>query len=218
VIGRLVALLGLLNGVIGIAIDAWVTFPAAMVGADGLPARSFPDAFIYFWTFFTHVTNLWVVLVYLSVLVPWRWLALFRRPGTQAAGAAYILLVGLYYHFMLAPTLSLGGAIVVSIALLHYVGPVLYTLWWIVFARHGELRWRSIPMLLVPGLTYIAWVMLRGGVTNDYPYDILDAGRFGYAQVAIGVLALLVAVIVLCLVLVGADKVLARRRQPPFDG
>jgi hypothetical protein len=107
---------------------------------------------------------------------------------------------------------------VVSIALLHYVGPVLYTLWWIVFARHGELRWRGIPMLLVPGLSYIAWVMLRGAVTNDYPYNILDAGRFGYAQVAIGVLALLVAVIVLCLVLVGADKVLAKRRQPPFDG
>jgi hypothetical protein len=212
---RLIALVGLLNGLAGIAIDAWVTFPASMAtGPGNLFARSFPDALIYFWTFFTHVTNFWIVLIYLAELVPWRWLGVFRRPGTQAAAGAYILLVGLYYHFMLSPTLHLEGPIVVSIVLLHYVGPVLYIVWWLIFSRHGALRWRRLPMLLVPGLVYIGWVLLRGAATDDYPYDILDAGRFGYLQVAIGVLALLIAVIVFCAILIAADKILARSPAP----
>lgn len=214
-LGRLVALLGILNGLAGLAIDAWVTFPAAMSGEAG-PARSLPGALIYFWTFFTHVTNLWVVLVYLACVVSWRWLDLFRRPGTMVAAAAYILLVGLYYHFMLAPALELAGPIVLSIVLLHYVGPLLYIVWWAAFSRHGGLQWRGIPMLLVPGFVYIGWVLVRGAVTNDYPYDILDAGKFGYGQVAVGVVSLLVFVIVLCVLLVGADKALGRiRRRAP---
>jgi hypothetical protein len=91
---------------------------------------------------------------------------------------------------------------------------LIYTVWWIAFSRHGDLRWRGMPVLLVPGLVYIGWVLLRGAVTNDYPYDILDAGKFGYAQVAVGVLFLLAAVVILCLLLVAADKVLARRGSP----
>lgn len=118
----------------------------------------------------------------------------------------------LYYHFMLAPTLDMRGALAVATWLLHYVAPVIYLAWWALGLPHGRLGWNRIPLILLPGIAYVAWVLLRGALVHEYPYDILDAGKNGYGGVAIGVLVLLVAVAVFAAILVGADKLIARRR------
>ena len=66
---KLFALLALLVGIAGLVIDAWMIFPSLLTVTAANPvARSFPDAFINFWTYFTHLTNLGLVLVYLSEL------------------------------------------------------------------------------------------------------------------------------------------------------
>ena len=211
----ILALAGIAVGVVGLALDFWVIFPSVMiVTTDNPVARSLPDTFIYFWTFFTHLTNLWLVLTYVSVLSGWNWLGWFRRPLIMASAAAFITLVMLYYHFMLAPTLNMEGALAVATWLLHYVAPVLYLAWWALFAPHGVLRFKHIGLMLLPGIGYVAWVLLRGAVVHEYPYDILDAGKFGYGGVAIGVAVLLVAVTIFSVILVFADKQLARRRRP----
>src|SRR5687768_2167573 len=121
------------------------------VTAENPVARSLPDTFIYFWTFFTHLTNLWLVLTYVAVMSGWRWLGWFRRPVITASAAAFIILVMLYYHFMLAPTLDMQGALMVATWLLHYVAPVLYLAWWALFAPHGVLRFKHIGLMLLPG-------------------------------------------------------------------
>jgi len=206
---------GIAVGVIGLALDWWVIFPSVAIVTEANPvARSLPGTFIYFWTFFTHLTNLWLVLTYASVLSGWRWLGWFRRPVVMASAAAFITLVMLYYHFMLAPTLTMEGALAVATWLLHYVAPVLYLAWWALFAPHGMLRFKHIGLMLLPGVGYVAWVLLRGAVVGEYPYDILDAGKFGYVAVAIGVAALLVAVTIFSVILVFADRQLARRGKP----
>ena len=206
---------GIAVGVIGLALDWWVIFPSVAIVTEANPvARSLPGTFIYFWTFFTHLTNLWLVLTYASVLSGWRWLGWFRRPVVMASAAAFITLVMLYYHFMLAPTLNMEGALAVATWLLHYVAPVLYLAWWALFAPHGMLRFKHIGLMLLPGVGYVAWVLLRGAVVGEYPYDILDAGKFGYVAVAIGVAALLVAVTIFSVILVFADRQLARRGKP----
>jgi hypothetical protein len=211
----LLAWAGTVVGCAGLALDFWVVFPSMMtVTADNPVARSFPDTFVYFWTYFTHLTNLWLVLTYAAVVSGARWLGWFRRPVIMASAAAFITLVMLYYHFMLAPTLKMEGALLAASWLLHYVAPLLYLAWWALFAPHGLLRFGHIPLMLLPGIGYVAWVLLRGAIVNEYPYDILDAGKFGYAAVAIGVAVLLVAVVIFSLVLIGADLWLARRRRP----
>ncbi|OEO31626.1 hypothetical protein VW23_015460 [Devosia insulae DS-56] len=211
----LLALAGLSVGALGLAIDGWEIFPSVMTAsATNAVARSFPDAFIYFWTFFTHLTNLWLLLTYAAVLSGWRWLGWFRRPVIMASAAAFITLVMLYYHFMLAPTLNMQGALAVATWLLHYVAPILYLVWWALFAPHGVLRFRHIGLMLLPGIGYVAWVLLRGAVVQEYPYDILDAGKFGYGGVAIGVAVLLVAVSIFSVIIVWGDRVLAQRGKP----
>jgi hypothetical protein len=212
---NLLVFAGIAAGVTGLALDGWSIFPSVMsVSATNPVARSLPDAIIYFWTFFTHLTNLWLLATYAAVLTDWSWLGWFRRPVTVASAAAFITLVTLYYHFMLAPYLDMQGALLVATILLHYVAPLIFLAWWALFAPHGTLRWNSIPLMLLPGIGYVAWALLRGAIVNEYPYDILNAGRFGYGAVAISVGVLLVAVSVFSAILVLADGWLARRREP----
>lgn len=212
-IPRIAALVGLAIGLLGLGIDFWEILPTTMVVSEVNPvARSLPDALIYFWTFFTHLSNLGVVLVYVAVLSGWRWLRWFARPQTQAAMGGYVLLVMLYYHFMLAGLYELQGGLLVATYILHYVAPLYYLGWWALFAGHGELSWRQIPSMLLPGIAYVAWALLRGAVTGEYPYDILNADRFGYGVVAGSVAVLVGAVVVFCLLLVMADRLLARIR------
>lgn len=206
---------GIAVGVIGLALDFWAILPTAtVVSATNPVARSLPGMFVYFWTFFTHLTNLWLVLTYASVVSEWRWLGWFRRPVIMGSAAAFITLVMLYYHFMLAPYLKLEGALGIATVLLHYVAPVLYLAWWALFAPHGMLRFKQIGLMLLPGIAYVAWVLLRGALVGEYPYDILDAKKFGYGGVAIGVAVLLVAVSIFSVIIVAADKQLARRIRP----
>jgi hypothetical protein len=211
---NLFAALAALAGVVGLAIDAWMIFPSVMaVTAQNPVARSFPDAFVYFWTFFTHLTNLGLILVYSSELSGWKWLGWFRQPGTEALMGGFITLVMLFYHFMLAPTLDMQGPLLWASIILHYLTPAAYLAWWAVFARHGGLRYRDIPWFLLPGILYVAWVLLRGLVVGEYPYEILNADKFGYGGVAIGVGIIFVAVTIFCLVLVSADKLLGRNSK-----
>lgn len=208
------AALGLLIGVTGIGIDVWQIIPPAMVVSPTNPhARNIADALIWFWTYFTHLSNLGLLLVYLANLTGWRWLGWFRKPQVMAAIGAYILLVMIYYHFMLAPYFTFEGAMQVATILLHYVAPVFYLGWWAAFAPHPRLRYADVPAMLVIGLCYLAWVLVRGAVVGEYPYEIVDVGKHGYGAVAIGAGTLLAAVVVFSLVMVTVDRLLGRRRR-----
>jgi hypothetical protein len=213
-VSSLVVLIGLIFGVAGLAIDAASIFPSVMTASAANPeARSLVDAFVYFWSFFTHLTNLLLLLVYIAELTGWRGLAWFRSAGAQAMAAGYIMLVGLYFHFMLSPYLHLEGALGIATWILHYITPALYMLWWLGLARHGSLTFRAIPLLLVPGLVYVGLILIRGAFTAEYPYEILDAGKLGYLQVGIGAGVLVLAVALFCALLVLVDRALARRRS-----
>lgn len=208
---RLAALVGLAIGLLGLGIDVVEILPATMVVSDTNPvARNIVDALVYFWTFFTHLTNLGLVLVYLAVITDWRWLGWFRQPVTQGSMGGLILLVMLYYHFMLAGLYPLSGGLLFATYLLHYVTPIWYLAWWALFAQHGTLKWRDVFWMLVPGLAYVAWAMARGAIVGEYPYEILDVVKFGYGTVAMSVGTLIVAVAIFCAVIVAADKLIAR--------
>lgn len=209
---RLLAVAGLLVGLVGLGLDFVEIVPAVMVESELNPvARSLPGALVYFWTFFTHLTNLGLVLVYVAVLSGWRWLGWFAKPRTQAAMGGYILLVMIYYHLALAGRYELTGGLLVASYILHYVAPLTYLAWWALRSPHGSLRWGDLPAMLVPGLAYIAWALGRGAVLGEYPYDILDVGKVGWLAVAIGIVALIAAVSVFCLILIGVDKVIGTR-------
>lgn len=206
------ATIGLLVGLAGLGIDAWIIFPSLMSAPPGGgEGRSFLSTFVYFWTYLTHLSNLGLVLVYVAELTGWRGVGWFRKPTTQGMLAAFIGLVMAFYHFMLAPYIKMEGALAVATILLHYVAPTLYLVWWLTLARHGALRWRDLPWMLLPGLLYVVWVLIRGLWAAEYPYDILNPIKLGYGGVAIGVAIIFVAVALFAALLIGLDRVLGRR-------
>jgi hypothetical protein len=207
-----IALAGIAAGLVGLTLD-WVEIIPSVttVSATNPVARSAVDAFVYFWSYFTHLTNLWLLLGYAAVLTGWRWLGGVARQVMLASAAAFITLVMVYYHFMLHPYYTFEGNLLIATYLLHYVAPITYLVWWTLCAPHGALRFQHLPVMILPGLVYVVLVLIRGAFVNEYPYDILDAGKFGYGTVAIGVLVLLVAVGLFSGLLVVVDRWLGRR-------
>jgi hypothetical protein len=211
------ALLAIAVGVIGLALDFYV-----IAGVMGPPQnRSLLSFLVYYWSFLTNLSNTVLLLIYLADLAGARWLDWFRDPITKAGMAGIMILVMFFYHFMLAPYLpDLPQAIDVSNVLLHYVTPVLFLIWWGVWSPHGTLRYRHLPLMLVPGLAYVAYIELRGPLAGEYPYTILDPGYAppggaagGPLTVAISVSVLVVLVAIFDLLLVFIDGLIARRRR-----
>lgn len=171
-------------------------------------------AVVFYFSFFTILTNLTLVLIYASELWPRTYLHWFRWPVTRGLMVAAIALVGGFYHFFLAETWDPQGLALIADVSLHYVTPILYVLWWIVFMRHGTLTFGQIPQMLLPPTIYLIYAMIRGAIVGEYPYTILEANRLGYSAVAINVLMVLFALVALSAITVALDKALTRVDLP----
>ncbi len=209
--GRAVALAGLVIGLAALILQFSLTIPLRMSRGGGLL-----DALVFYFTFFTILTNLMLVLVYLSEVLGWRWLAWWRSPVTRGMMAGAIGLVMGFYHFVLAATWAPEGLFLLADVLLHYVTPALYILWWLLLQPKGSLRFGHIGWMLLPPVIWLAWTMLRGAIVNEYPYPILEAHLLGYPQVALNIGFMLVLLTVIFAAVVALDQALGRSaRNPP---
>ena len=204
-VNRALTWAGLLLGIAGLVLQFTISIQALL--ADG---RDLPGALGHFFSYYTILNNIAVVLVYLSAVSSAGWLSLFRKPLVRATVAANIALVGLYVFFVLRFLQTLEGAFFVADAILHYACPLLYVLWWALTQRHGLLRWAQLPLMLVPTLIYFIYAMARGLWVQEYPYPILNAVQLGYGQVGINAIYMTVFLAVLALVVIAADLLLAR--------
>jgi len=201
--------IGLALGAAALLLQLGITLPLRLAGGDTILG-----AVIFYFSFFTILTNLALVLVYASELWPRRALNWFRRPATRGMMVAAIVLVSLFYHFVLAASWDPQGLARLADIALHYVTPVFYVAWWVLFMRHGVLKWAAIPAMLLPPTIYLVYVLIRGAILTEYPYPILEAHRIGYAGVAVNVFAVLVGLTLLCALVVALDRALTRIDMP----
>jgi hypothetical protein len=201
--------LGLLVGGAILLLQAWLAIMARLGAGDTLIG-----ALVYFFTFFTILTNLMLVLIYASDLWPRAALAWWRSAVTRGMMAAVMVLVMVFYHIMLRSIWNPQGLALLCDVVLHYVAPILYVAWWVLFAPHGRLKFGHIPAMLLPPTIYLVWAMLRGAIAGEYPYPILEANRIGYGAVAVNVLVVLVGLTALCALVVALDRLLTRIDMP----
>jgi hypothetical protein len=197
--------LGLLFGAAGLALQFILSMQAYL--ANG---RDIFGALGTFFAYYTILTNVVLVLIYLSEVLPAAWLALFRHPVLRGMMAANIALVALYVFFVLRFLASLDGLFLLADTVLHYLCPVLYLLWWLVAQKHGSLRWGNLPVMLAPTLVYFLYAMARGAWVQEYPYPILNAIKLGYGQVLLNAVYMTAGLAVLTLVVIALDRLLAR--------
>lgn len=201
--------LGLAFGAAGLVLQFVLSFQGAM--ANG---RDIPGFLGHFFAFYTILTNVILVLIYLAELLSTPRLALFRSPVVRGLMAANIALVALYVYFVLRYLSELDGLLQLADTILHYLCPTLYLLWWVVVQRHGLLRWANLPTMLAPTLAYFIYIMARGIWVQEYPYPFMNAIKLGYGAVAQGALLMAAGLAVLSAIVVALDQVLGRSRVP----
>ena len=203
---RLLTLLGLLAGTIGLVVQFVISMQSYL--ADG---RDIPGALGTFFTYYTILSNIVLVLIYLSEINAAPWLAIFRSPILRGTMVAVMLLVMTFVYFVLRHLSTLSGLFLVCDTILHYVTPSVYALWWLTSARHGALNWRDLPIMLAPTFVYFLYAMARGAWVGEYPYPILNAIKLGYPQVLLNAVYMTIGLGLLVAAVIGIDKLLSRK-------
>ena len=192
------------------AFGLWAIITQFIVSVPAFMAKdmSAAGAVVQFLSFFTILTNCAVVLFYLAGLLNWK-SAILRSPKWQTAMALYITIVCFIYAAILADIWEPEGIFRTLDISLHYVAPILFVLYWLIFVQHGEAAYADTPKWVLPGLAYTVYVLIRGAITGLYPYPFLDAGALGYLAVTRNIVFLLFFFFIVGLAYVGIDHLLA---------
>lgn len=198
-----------------VALTAWLGLGIQFYVTQTHPNLQDLSAFqrgVRYFEYFTILTNLIVaVSLTLALIAPSISIGRFcSRPGVKTAVAVYIALVGIVYNIILQGANEFTGAALVADSLTHDAVPVLYTIYWLVFVRKGELNWRMPFAWTIYPLVYLPYVLIRGSSTLRYPYPFLDVGELGYGMVFINAVVLTIVFLLLGELFVGADKIIAR--------
>ncbi|MEM1288244.1 MAG: Pr6Pr family membrane protein [Pseudomonadota bacterium] len=168
---------------------------------------SWLGAVLHYLSFLTILTNAALVAVYAWFLSGQRVLRWMGHPSLHAFLVALALLVGAVWHVLLRPTegLSVNGVG------LHYVAPALFLIWWILRKPKERPRFfDGLSLMLIP-IGYAVWVLSRGALTGDYPYDFITVPNVGYQAALTTIGALMVAQLLLAMGFVAVG----RFRAPP---
>jgi hypothetical protein len=192
--GRILQIAGLTVGLAALALQFALTIPASMTAGRGLFG-----SLVFYFSFFTILTNIAAVLVHVSLLSPagYAWLPAFAGARVRAGVAVAITVVMLVYATVLAGLWQPQGLFLLCDVLLHYVTPILFVGWWLVAGADGTTRWKDIPGWLAYPLAYVLCTLARKPLAGEVPYPFLDAATYGVAGVALAVTGLIALFLVL---------------------
>lgn len=209
-LGRLLALLGFLIGA-GTLLAQF----ALTVSLSAAAGRTLLGTAVFFFSFFTILSNLLAAACFAAHAFPGsRHLAFFRRPKAATAVALYMLVVAGIYIAILQGLWAPTGLMRLLDTLLHYVMPALFLVFWAAFVPKGATVYADIPRFLAFPFVYGVYVMVRGALTGDYPYPILNADRLGYPAALTNMAAILALFVILALAFVACDRRAGTARSP----
>lgn len=202
VLCRLLNIAGITTGLAGLVLQFGLTIPASLDAG-----RSLPGSIVYFFSFFTILTNIAAVLVHAASFGTFG-LRFFARPRVRAGIVAAMAVVGLVYFFLLADLWHPVGPWFVADIILHYGTPPLILAWWLACGRDGTLA-RSDPFRFISyPIAYLAYALARAPVAGEVPYPFLDFDAYGWGKVAEASLGITALFLVLGFALVLADRML----------
>jgi hypothetical protein len=180
-----------------------------------LRPASVPETVLRYFGYFTILTNILVALYYTILLLkPGAVLGrFFSSAGISIAITVYISFVGIAYQFLLRHLWHPQGLALIADELLHSVIPVLFVLYWFLFAQKRGLSWKNVPRWLLYPLSYLIYALIRGALSGWYPYPFIDVNRLGYPSVLINSACLLVGFILLALLYLAIAKIIVRTRS-----
>jgi hypothetical protein len=172
--------------------------------------RSMAGALVQIISYFTIETNILIVVALTILLIKpaSAWGRFFSRAYTLTAITVYIVIVGLIYALVLKGLQELNGLFKLTDFLLHTLSPISFVIFWIFFAPHDKIKWSNIIYWTTFPLFYLAYSLIRGAISGYYPYPFLDVTQFGYGQVAINSVYVLIAFLVISAIFIGGSRLL----------
>jgi hypothetical protein len=173
--------------------------------------RANPSAFYTtnFLSFFTNESNLFAagLLLYGA----YRGLWMDGPPSSSAydllrgAAVIYMMITGAVFVLLLSGS---NESVPWANAVVHYVMPVVIVLDWLIDPPRTRItRARAWRWLIFP-LVYFGYTLIRGAITDWYPYPFLNVATKGYGQVLADGVGILIAMIV-----VGSATLLVGNRR-----
>jgi hypothetical protein len=114
----------------------------------------------------------------------WRVLRLDALVGIAVTGIVYATVLARIHE-------PRGWEQVVSNATFHYGSPTAAVAGWVMFGPRPRIDRRVVAASLLWPLLWILYTLLRGAISNWYPYPFLDARTLGYASVLVNALLVL---------------------------
>ena len=175
-------------------------------------------AVVRFLCYFTIQSNLLVVLSCSRV-------ALSGRPAGRVwqvlriDAVVGILVTGVVYAVLLAPTLTHSGWDAVANTAVHQVTPVLAVVGFLLFRPSARPDLRVLRWVPIWPAAYVLLTLGHGNVTGWYPYPFVDVGHLGYAVALRNGILLLVLIALLAAAAWAYDRVRTRSRssRPAVD-
>ena len=171
-----------------IALIAWLAFAAqADITIGRLAARGYGvlDAFERMSSYLTNLTALACAICFTCIALrpPTPIARFFRAPTVVTATVVYMVFVGLAYNLLLRGMWTLHGCRSLVNESLHTVLPVFCAIYWLLFVPRFHLTLRQCLLWLVYPLAYVGITMVRGALSDFYPYPFIDVLELGYARV-----------------------------------
>jgi hypothetical protein len=144
------------------------------------------------------------------------------HPRAEGAITFCIAVTGIVYAALLAPAdIAEGSFWTFENLVVHYVGPAMVVVDWLMFSPRGRIRATDPLLWLAMPLAYFGYVLVRstfagpiGGSGSRFPYDFIDpAVQGGWDGVMVAVAGMMVGMTALGYIIYGVDRVGARRRQ-----
>ena len=136
------------------------------------------------------------------------------NPLVKFTGVMSILLTGLVYNIMLAPTYEPIENFQPNSVILHIVLPIMFVADWFLFYERKKLKWFYPLLTTVSPLGYIAFIYIRGAILEYdtqnhliYPYFFLNIETEGIAGAIKWILLLTVAFITVAYMFFIIDKI-----------
>jgi hypothetical protein len=170
--------------------------------------------FVYF-GYFTVWANILIALALTAPLLnPDRKLAnFFKRPAVRAALASYILIVSVVYHMLIVPYWNPQGFTWVTATGLNTVMPILYIIDWLFFAEKRPIFYKHLPYWLIFTDLYGVTSIIRGLLTNVYPYPFLNVTELGIGNVLFNMFGLVAVFAVVGPIFIGVAHLISDRTK-----
>lgn len=160
---------------------------------------------IRYFSYFTIQSNFVALLASLAVVRG----ADLSTPGQRALrliSLAAITITGLIYVVILSGDYENSGFSQLATLMLHYIGPPLVILGWLVAGPAQRLGFAELPRALIWPTLWIAWTLLHGQLSSWYPYGFIDITEHGLGPVLINIAMIIVFALLLCAVYVGISR------------